>query len=81
MDTMTKKRSTSKPTSVRETKPESEEIWKLFTKIDGSLKTPFEDYLASLEYPTDQARVIEKMFKEFLEKRGFWPPKKKAAES
>ena len=56
---------------------EESTVWKLFTKIDVALKDPFDAYMESLEYPTDQARVIEKAFKEFLEKRGFWPPKPK----
>lgn len=72
MSVMAKKRPSSPQTQPT---PEPDDVWRLFTKIDGSLKRPFEEYLASLEYPTDQARVIEKMFKEFLEKRGYWPPK------
>lgn len=59
-------------------KDSSADIWRLFTKIDGSLREPFDEYMKSLEYPTDQSRIIEKAFKEFLEKRGFWPPKKRA---
>lgn len=71
MDVMAKKATRRTPA----TTAEPEDIWKLFTKIDGALKAPFEAYMESLEYPTDQARIIEKAFKEFLEKRGFWPPK------
>jgi hypothetical protein len=73
IDTMPKKTSRQKTKATQEN--DSPGIWKLFTKIDGALKEPFEAYLASLEYDVDQARVIERAFKEFLEKRGYWPPK------
>lgn len=49
--------------------------WRLFTKIDIALKKRFEAYSASLEYPVDQARIIERAFREFLERQGFWPHK------
>lgn len=73
--TMAKKSSRQKPKPAQDS---DVPIWKLFTKIDGTLKGPFEEYLASLEYNVDQARVIERAFKEFLEKRGHWPPKQKS---
>jgi hypothetical protein len=50
---------------------EPEEVWRLFTKIDVTLKARMEAYMASLEYPVDQARIIERAFREFLEKRNF----------
>lgn len=75
MQLMAKDKPKTKPAN-NETKEGSADIWRLFTKIDGSLRAPFDEYMRSLEYPTDQSRIIEKAFKEFLEKRGFWPPKK-----
>ncbi len=78
MDIMTKNK---KPVASKPVQPEqaqSEEqptVWRLFTKIDIALKKPFEAYGASLEYPVDQARIVERAFREFLERQGFWPPK------
>lgn len=68
----TKKTKTSEPVV-----DEPETVWKLFSRIDIALKQPFEEYIESREYPPDQARVIERALREFLQKEGFWPPKQK----
>ncbi len=78
MQFMAKKKNPPMPEPVKPETVEAEQspdVWRLFTKIDIALKEPFEAYMKSLEYPTDQARIIEKAFREFLERKGFWPPK------
>ncbi len=75
MNLMTKKKKVGNINPETTQSKEQPAVWKLFTKIDVALKEPFEAYAASLEYPVDQARIIERAFREFLERQGFWPHK------
>lgn len=43
--------------------------------LDSELMSALQDYMQSLEVPPTLTRVLELTVREFLQKRGFWPPR------
>jgi hypothetical protein len=76
---MAKRKPKKKPVeeaAAQSTDESTDPSWAVFGRIDPALKKPTEDYISDREYSPVIARVIERALREFLERQGYWPPKK-----
>jgi hypothetical protein len=70
-NTMAKKQKPAEPAAAAD----DAETWTIYAKIDPALRTAFQEYAESREYPPALARVLERALRDFFKREGFPKPK------